>query len=369
MASLKLEIVVDDKGAVKVRQLGDDAQRMGRQAEAGGKQAARGFSDFERQLKGTYSSLLRFGSALAGAYGLGSILRFASSVVKTADETAKMSQRLGISVESLSAYRHMADLSGVSIEKLAVGVGMLSKNLVAAAQGAKSEATEALSALGVKAVDGAGKIRNVDEVLADLAEQFKAMPDGAAKTAYAMHVFGRSGGELIPMLNQGRDGIKGMREEAERLGLVISTETAQGAERLNDDLTRMAGAIKGAAFQLITALMPALKEVSRLLVEAAEYWALYIGQSEKALLTKQRMGIMEELQEVERLIDKGPSWWDRLKAGATMGESGDVPDNPLINKVYGTKEEWAARKRELESRLEEVRAKMREIDSRPAQTP
>ena len=62
------------------------------------------------------------------------------------------------------------------------------------------------------------------------------MEDGAGKTALAIKLFGKSGADLIPLLNQGRAGIKELTDEAAKLGIVISTETAAKAEQFNDTL-------------------------------------------------------------------------------------------------------------------------------------
>jgi hypothetical protein len=53
----------------------------------------------------------------------------------------------------------------------------------------------------------------------DLADHFKTLPDGAEKTALAMKVLGRSGAELIPLLNAGGAAIEELGSKA-----VIMTE-------------------------------------------------------------------------------------------------------------------------------------------------
>jgi hypothetical protein len=63
-------------------------------------------------------------------------------------------------------------------------------------------------------------------VLLDLAERFKAMPDGAEKSALAGQIFGEAEAELIPFLNQGRDGITELTDELRSLGIEMSDESA-----------------------------------------------------------------------------------------------------------------------------------------------
>ena len=59
-----------------------------------------------------------------------------------------------------------------------------------------------------------------------MADKFKAMPDGTKKTALAMDILGKSGKDLIPLLNSGSEGLGEMLAEADSLGITLSTETA-----------------------------------------------------------------------------------------------------------------------------------------------
>jgi hypothetical protein len=52
------------------------------------------------------------------------------------------------------------------------------------------------------------------------------MPDGAEKSALAGQIFGEAEAELIPFLNQGRDGITELTDELRSLGIEMSDESA-----------------------------------------------------------------------------------------------------------------------------------------------
>jgi hypothetical protein len=88
------------------------------------------------------------------------------------------------------------------------------------------------------------------------------MPDGAQKTAEAIKLFGKSGADLIPLLNQGAAGIKEMTDEADRLGIVIETHVLRQAEQFNDNLTRMGKAADGVGKQITAGMMPAMVALS-----------------------------------------------------------------------------------------------------------
>lgn len=168
----------------------------------------------------------------------------AKKTINMGDTFNKMSQRVGVSVESLSGLKHAVELSGSSLDKLEVGLGRLSRNMLDSTQGLQS-AQESFDALGISVTDSSGKLKNTDRILMEVADRFANMEDGTAKTALAMELFGRSGADLIPMLNQGSEGIRGMMGEAKSLGLVMSTDAAQASADFNDALTKLKGGLQG----------------------------------------------------------------------------------------------------------------------------
>ncbi|MBI1955222.1 MAG: phage tail tape measure protein, partial [Acidobacteria bacterium] len=76
------------------------------------------------------------------------------------------------------------------------------------------------------------------------------MPDDATKTALSLNPLGRSGKELLPLLNLGGAGLREMRQEASEFGRVIDERTFRAAEHFRDNLTRLRGAVEGLAFNV-----------------------------------------------------------------------------------------------------------------------
>ena len=131
-------------------------------------------------------------------------------MIDSADELGKASQKFGIPVETLSALKYAANLADVSFESLSKGLGKLSKAMLSGAVDPTGEAAKNFKALGISVTDAGGNIRSTEAVFGDVAEKFSKMDDGATKTAMAIRIFGKSGADLIPLLNEGRTGIAGM---------------------------------------------------------------------------------------------------------------------------------------------------------------
>ena len=225
----------------------------------------RGLGGLTDTAKGINGVLANLGVAVSVA-GLTAMVK---SAIDTGDALDEMSQRVGVSVETLSVWKPAAEQSGVSGESFEKGLRKLSTTMLEAATGSE-DAARNFAAVGVEFKNQDGTLRATDQVLLDLAERFKAMPDGAEKTALAVQLFGKSGAELIPFLNQGRDGINELAAEMQALGVQMSSETAAQAGNFNDALDKLHLATKSIGNQIIASLLPALNDMAGGMVESAK---------------------------------------------------------------------------------------------------
>lgn len=209
------------------------------------------------------SSIGRMGALFAGGAVIGGLALLGNEVRKAIsdfDNMGKEAQRLGIGIENLSRLTYAAKLSDIGSAELSTGIAQLSRVL--------AETPDKVEALGVATRDAEGNLRSADTILADLADQFAATRDGTEKTAAAMELFGRSGKELIPLLNAGSEGLREMGDEADRFGITITPEAAANAEEFNDNLTRLATAASGLGYTIAKDLVKPMAEFTELLVKA-----------------------------------------------------------------------------------------------------
>lgn len=225
-------------------------------------------AQFSAGLKNAQSALGKFGTIAARGFAAlaagatlaaGALGVAVKGAIDHADALSKSAQKAGVTVEALSRLEYAAKLSDISLEGLTGGLQKLGKSMADAVATPTSTAATAFKALGISLTDADGKLRNSDVVLADIADRFSRMEDGSTKTALAMQMFGKSGAELIPLLNSGRDGLKAMADESDRLGATISTKTAKSAELFNDTLTRIGTIMQGVVNRIMEAALPALQ--------------------------------------------------------------------------------------------------------------
>ncbi len=254
----KLELVIEvdaSKGNVALLSFNKSLNKMEKQAVSSSKAASTGFD-------GMIASMTK--SVFAGdalwdmtKKGFETLKQFSLGAVETQAQMGLMAQKVGLSVTEFSALSHVAKMSGLDMSDFSRSVGLLSKNMLMAAQGSK-EQKKHFDALGISTKNTDGTLRSATAVLADIADRFKAMPDGAAKTAYAMQLLGRGGKELIPTLNLGGEAIRNLSEEAGKFGLVVTRETAESAHHFEQNLNKLQEAVSGLAFKVSEDLLPAL---------------------------------------------------------------------------------------------------------------
>ncbi|MBV2187154.1 MAG: hypothetical protein KUL88_21750, partial [Rhizobium sp.] len=202
------------------------------------------------------------------------------SAIDAADQLNKLSQKIGISVEALSTLRFAAQLSDVSLETLQKGIKGLSQNITEANTGI-GDGAQVFDALGISVRNADGSMKSTEAVLLQVADVFANLEDGAVKTALAVKLFGKSGMDMIPFLNQGAAGITQLTAEAERLGLKLTTETARSAEAFNDNLTALKASSSSLGIALARDFLPELTNITNAMREAANeagtLKALWVG--------------------------------------------------------------------------------------------
>lgn len=232
------------------------------------------------------TSFRKLGNTIAvgmGAVGVG-LTAYAKSATSFTEDLVKSSKDLsretGTSIENASQLVYVAGRMGVSANEASQLFGVFSKNITAATQDVKdstlaheqlqnkidktkleihdttteiqkhgdktgelslkvrtlntdlavqtkalNESTNTFQKLGVKITDANGNTRSFNDILLDTADKFKAMTSGSEKTTTAMQLFGKSGKDLLPVLNQGRDGITELEQRADKLGLTLNAQT------------------------------------------------------------------------------------------------------------------------------------------------
>ncbi len=209
--------------------------------------------------------LIPFAGAGLGIHGL---KEFIEHQVEYIDQSGKMAQVTGMNTQTFLEFQYAAMLADLSSESLSKGVGKLSKNMVAAADGS-GDAYDAFHTLGISVKDSSGQLKGADQILEEIADTFSGFEDGAAKTAMAMALFGKSGAEMIPLLNKGAEELRHLREEAENTGYAFGDAVARQAEEVNDNFKRLHTRTDALKTLFVSGMLPALVSTSEYMLHSA----------------------------------------------------------------------------------------------------
>lgn len=178
--------------------------------------------------------------------------------VETGDQLNEMAEKTGITVDSLSALTFAANQSDTNIGSLSVGLKFLSQSLIGAGEDT-GKAAAAFQTLGLNIDDL--KNMGAEAAIGKIATSFQGLASENEKTALAMAIFGRSGTDLIPLLNKGEAGIEALKNKAKELGIVMGKDAAEGADALNDRMSQLK-AVTDANWQ--QAFASALPEINKI---------------------------------------------------------------------------------------------------------
>lgn len=201
--------------------------------------------------------------------GVSGVFNALDKITSEGDELAKTSQRLGFTVEELQKFRYVSDLAGVSSDNFTKGMKKLSQVAVES-KNPMSQQAKAFKALGISARNSNGDLKTSQELLFELSDRFAVVGDGALtaneKIFAAQTLFGKSGTELITVLNQGSAAIRGQMDELAAFG-IMTADQARESEAYRDSVTRMTRAFNGLKISLAADLLGPMTESVKYLTD------------------------------------------------------------------------------------------------------
>lgn len=200
-----------------------------------------------------------------GAIGVGLSAAGLSSWIRqgidAADATSKLAQKTGLLTKEVAGLQLAFDQGGAG-DKMQEALGKMAKEV--------ANNNVAFKAMGLQVTDASGKIKSTRDLIGEVAGKFASYSDGVEKTALAQQIFGKSGADLIPVLNAGAGALDEYDKKAAALGLTLEDSTTKAAEAFNDQLDLMSQRTQGVARQLATELLPVLTAVSAEIAKSAQ---------------------------------------------------------------------------------------------------
>lgn len=169
------------------------------------------------------------------------------------DALGDAAEKLGVSTSALAKLRYAASFADVEAEALDSSIQKLVKNTSDAASGTGA-AADAYKELGINAK--ALNSLSADEQFLQIAGAMEKITNKNDKLRLTLAIFGKGGGGIVGVLNQGAAGIAQMNREAEMLGVALSAVQVEKMAEANDGIAKLGVAFDGFFQQMAAKFAP-----------------------------------------------------------------------------------------------------------------
>jgi hypothetical protein len=228
--------------------------------------ANKSIDDTDKKAGGVGATLGKMGSfavkagaaiGTAAVAGGAAMFALANKTADAADVIDKLSERTGINREELQRWQYAAGQSGADVEKLEVGIKKLSDQMDGAVQG-NEKAAEAFGKIGISMDDL--KNKSQEEIFSTVMAELADMEQGAARNALGNDLLGKSYTEMLPLLNAGSQGMADLKNNADKLGIVMSEEAVIANVKFGDSLSDVKQAFGGIFMRISNDFLPVLNQ-------------------------------------------------------------------------------------------------------------
>src|SRR5690625_857423 len=241
--------------------VGASAENSGKKAD----QAAVSFLAMANRLRGLFATVT---SSFA-------LERLATGIAKVNDNLRFMQQRLDMSAGSIVRFGNAAEMLGGDAQQMQAAMRGLNQSIQQLALMGDSAILPFFNALGAGVVDAAGNVRDMDDIMLDMADAFSKMdPRQAYAFASAMGLEDGVASALI----QGRDAMREMLEMQDTL--CVSTQAELDASR---ELRRNQALLRQQWRSLRNMLGDVLIPLIMKLTEGAQRFTDYLLRNERTV--------------------------------------------------------------------------------------
>lgn len=282
--SLTTEKLAEEKKALEQLQQGEQSDKTIKQQEALKREiqaTSLELKNYKTELKDTSVNMntlakvtgdladktkLISAGATTALVGIGGLAVKAGAL---ADDLNTVAKQTGFTTSELQKMKYASDLIDVSYQDMTGSISRLTRQM--------ASGNKAFEELGVSINDSNGDLRNANEVWYDTLYALSQVENETQRDAYAMDIFGKSANQLAGIIDDGGASLKAYGDEAERMGLILSQETLDSANQLNDaiDLTkaRLEATFITTGAKVAQTFLPLIEEIAQKIANVLEWVA------------------------------------------------------------------------------------------------
>jgi hypothetical protein len=306
----KLKYTIDvDSGRATTELSSFDKALAGVRSNAGGLGIA--LSDFAGPAAVAAGAIAGIGTAaLAAGEALFTLTMHASDFGSAIHDA---SDKTGLHAETLSTLDLVAKQSGSSLDQITGSIAKFAKTVGQASDGSK-EAAKNLTDLGVTPQDA---INDLDGTLEKVFKKIYDAKPGIEQITLAQKAFGKSGADLIPVINQMGGALGKTKKEFEAMGLTISDQDARAADDFGDQMTLLQAQIEMVGIKIGQKFMPVFMQMAN----SVSGWVVKNQSEISTWADKFAFLVTAEVEGWTAIIKKVEEYWGWLEKVSPLAKA------------------------------------------------
>lgn len=268
-----------------------------------------------------------------------------------ADDLNTLAKQSGFSTADIQKWQYASDLIDVSIDDIVKSAAKMKKNMISTS----STTVDAWNQLGIKVKDSNGHLRNSTTVFYETLTALSKVQNETERDTLAMTLFGKSADSLAGIVDDGGAALQELAGKAEKAGVIMSQDTLDSANALNDKVDTLKATVKGFAGKVGSELAG---RASKALDVVGSHFSKAFNTSPMDWLNGKLDTLMAKLDSwiagggLERLADLlvNGVQLGAQKAGDMLQKAGDAlkwckdHSDTLVNVLKGLAAAWAVKK-------------------------
>ena len=268
-----------------------------------------------------------------------------------ADDLNTLAKQSGFSTADIQKWQYASDLIDVSIDDIVKSAAKMKKNMISTS----STTVDAWNQLGIKVKDSNGHLRNSTTVFYETLTALSKVQNETERDTLAMTLFGKSADSLAGIVDDGGAALQELAGKAEKAGVILSQDTLDSANALNDKVDTLKATVKGFAGKVGSELAG---RASKALDVVGSHFSKAFNMSPMDWLNGKLDTLMAKLDSwiagggLERLADLlvNGVQLGAQKAGDMLQKAGDAlkwckdHSDTLVNVLKGLAAAWAVKK-------------------------
>lgn len=220
------------------------------------------------------------GLSTVGAKVASTLLDIGYSTVRASDELNTLSKQTGLSTAEIQKFQYASELVDVSVSDITGALRRLTSNM--------DSQEDTWNRLGISTRDASGEMRDANEVFYETLDALSRIENETERDQVAMTLFGKNANQLAGIIDDGGKALREMGDEAENLGLILSQDTLDSMNSVNDTIDKlrvqfqMTFAENGA--KLVEELTPLINKVASALSNVVNYIGRLSGRQLETIL-------------------------------------------------------------------------------------